>query len=97
VRLMFADFDGDEGAVGVGDVGRVGGDDFESLAGDGGEEVALNKTDSIGDMVAGCVLLGDGECGVRDVDGGEGRVGKLGGESDDDGAGAGANVEDSEL
>lgn len=86
VWFVLAHLDGDESAVCVGDVGRVGNDDFESLAGDGVEEVALEETDFVSDVVVGCVLLGDGESGLGDVDGGEGGVRELSCESDDDGA-----------
>jgi len=97
VGFVLADFDGDKRAVGVGNVGWVGGDDFESLARDGGEEVALKEADVAGDVVAGSVLASDGEGGVGDVDGGEGRVTKLSSKGNDDGAGAGADVEDSAV
>ena len=62
---MFADFDGDESAVGVGNVGGIGDDEFELLAGDGGEEIALQEADAIGDVIASCVFRGEGEGGVR--------------------------------
>ena len=68
---MVADFDGERGAVGIGDVGRVGDDDVEGLAGDGREKIALQKADSIGDVVALRILARDGERGCRDVDGGD--------------------------
>jgi hypothetical protein len=96
VRFVLADFYGDEGAIGVGDVGRIGDDDFEVLAADGGEEVALQEANVVCDCVAGCVLAGDGESGFGDVGRCERRVGKLSGEGNDDGAGAGAYVNDAE-
>ena len=71
MRLVFADFDGDEGAVGVGDVGRVGCDDFELLIGDGGEEVALEEADVVGAPKTFCVEPGNRECTFGDVDRGD--------------------------
>jgi hypothetical protein len=71
VGLVFADFNGDEGVVGVGNVGRVGGDDFELFASDGGEEVALEETDIFGFPETFGIQTRDFKCTLGDVDCGD--------------------------
>lgn len=61
------------GAVGVGDVGRVREDGVEGLGagGKGGEEIALEESDAIGDVVARGVLAGEVEGGGGEIEGGD--------------------------
>jgi len=95
VRLVFADFDGDEGAVGVGDVGRVGGDDFEFLAGDGGKKVSLEEADMVGKTETLGVEPSNIKGPLGDVDCGDIRSGPLVGDADGYATGTGTDVENS--
>ena len=96
VGFVLEDFVGHGGGFVEGDVGRVGDDDVEGCEGldqGSGEQVGLDEGDAVDEVVAGGVLLGDGEGRGVEVGGGDAGGGKLGGECERDGAGAGADVE----
>lgn len=80
----------------VGNVGRVGNDDIEGFAGDGGEQVRFNEADPVGDIVAGGVLAGNGQCESGDVEGGNCCSFEFTCQCDGDGSGAGPDVGDVE-
>jgi hypothetical protein len=97
---------------GVGELGveRIGAEDerVERVGGEewvGGcvgceerrEEIAVQEADALGEAASFGVVMGNGEGGGRDVDGGDGGVLEDGGERDGDGAGAGADVGDVEV
>ena len=97
VGFVLEDFVGHGGGFVEGDVGRVGDDDVEGSEGldqGRGEEVGLEEGDAVGEVVAGGVLLGNGERRGVEVGGGDAGGGEFGGEGEGDGAGAGADVED---
>ena len=85
-RFVVADFYGKRSAVGICDVWRVGDDDVEGLGRDGREQIALKKTDSIGDGVLLCVGLCDGEGLRRQIDCRDARGGQLMRKRNGDGA-----------
>lgn len=68
VRLVFQDFDGDQGAIFVRDIGRIGDDDFELLSSDRGEEIALKESDMIGKPDPFGIPFCNLKCGIGDVD-----------------------------
>lgn len=76
-----------------GDVGEIR-DDEAVLAGEGGEEVAVDKSDTVRKAELGGVFGGEGEGIGRDVDGIDGGGWPLGGEGEGDDAAAGAGIED---
>ena len=97
VGFVLEDFVGHGGGFVEGDVGRVGDDDVEGREGleqGRGEEVGLEEGDVVGEAEAGGVVLGDGKGRGVEVGSGDARGGKLGGECEGNGAGAGADVED---
>jgi hypothetical protein len=99
VGLVVADLWVELRGVRVGDVGWVADDGVEGLTGlflggDGGEEVGPKEADAVGQIVLAGVGLSDEEGFGRKIEGGDFGLGKMGGESQGDGSGAGADVGD---
>ena len=92
VRFMLTNFDGNECTVAVRNIGRVRDDNLESLAPHCREEVALEKANSVANIIAGCILARDVKSWFGNVDRGQVRSWKLGRKGNDDGSGAGAYV-----
>lgn len=100
--LVVSDLGVKAGAVAIGDVGRVADDGVEAggafgvrfVVGQGREEVGLEKMDTVGHVMFAGVGGGYGKSFGGDVEGGDVSMGEMGGESDCDGSGAGADVGD---
>ena len=60
-RLVFANLRGDQGTIRVGNIGRIGEDDVELLTRDRSQQIAFEKTDVIGHLIACCVIPGNRE------------------------------------
>ena len=65
-RLVFAHFDGDECAIGVGHIGRIGDHEVELFAGNGREQIALQETDAFTHAIACRVFARDGRADSED-------------------------------
>ena len=86
------------GAVGLGNIGRVADDGIETrgllVYWEPREEVRLEETNAAGDVMSDAVSFGNDEGFRRDVNGGDFRMRQMNCESNGDGSGSGANIQD---